>query len=257
MRRAAEVDQSEPGKRCSESGHRRQTRKAKEHGSMRRHFVSSRVLAVLTLVALLAAAAPAAARNSNPQVIPPHANAHGQSYGEWAVAWYEWAFAQDFVPVTDPTGKDCADGQSGKVWFLAGTFPDNPPSPVTRKCTIPTGKAILIPIVNVVFSNHGEDPPYDVAGLKAQCEAAIDTAFNLAADIDGRAVANIAKYQVTPTLFPHGLTIDGDTEDAASCGIYLLLPPLSKGDHTVHIHGGLHLFDFELDVTYLLTMGKK
>lgn len=224
---------------------------------MRKPLIFSRLLAVLTLVALLVAAAPATARNANPGIIPPNAQAFGQSYGEWSVAWYQWAIAQDFGPVTDPTADDCSDGQSGKVWFLAGTFPDNPPSPVTRTCAIPTGKAILLPIVNVVFSNHGEDPSYDAAGLKAQCEALIDTAFNLAADIDGRPVANLDKYRVNPTLFPHGLTIDGDTEDAASCGIYLLLHPLSKGDHTIHIHGGLDFFDFELDVTYLLTVSKK
>ena len=29
----------------------------------------------------------------NPPVIPPHANAFGKTYGEWAAEWWQWASA--------------------------------------------------------------------------------------------------------------------------------------------------------------------
>jgi hypothetical protein len=41
------------------------------------------LIAVGLLAALLVAAPGSLARNDNPRVLPPHANAFGKSYGEW------------------------------------------------------------------------------------------------------------------------------------------------------------------------------
>ena len=83
--------------------------------------------------------------NPNPGVIPPHARAHGRSYAEWGAQWWRWAysFPVDQFPPLQSGELDCALGQSGSVWFLAGTVGQGP---VTRSCTIPTGKALFFPI---------------------------------------------------------------------------------------------------------------
>src|SRR5437660_12901041 len=83
--------------------------------------------------------------NPNPGVIPPQARAHGLSYGEWGAQWWRWAYSfplAQFPPSQSGEG-DCSLGQSGPVWFLAGTVGQGP---VTRSCTIPTGKALFFPI---------------------------------------------------------------------------------------------------------------
>src|SRR5262245_25468283 len=73
-------------------------------------------------------------------VIPPQAKPHGMSYGAWSAAWWQWLYA---LPVHDSTGQllnpaafpfepgpptpvNCTAGQTGHVWFLAGTFAATP-----------------------------------------------------------------------------------------------------------------------------------
>ena len=83
-----------------------------------------------------------ASGNPNPGVIPPHARPYGLSYAEWGAQWWRWAYSfpvAQFPPLQ--SGElDCSAGQSGPVWFLAGTVGQGP---VTRSCTIPTGKALF------------------------------------------------------------------------------------------------------------------
>src|SRR3954453_11906827 len=114
--------------------------------------------AMIGLCALLIAAALVPTRqakaegNGNPSVIPSNARPYGQSYVEWSNAWWQWAFSlpvpagnPEAHPLFDPTGASCGAGQSGSVWFLAGSFAGRT---VVRNCTIPTGKAIFFPILN-------------------------------------------------------------------------------------------------------------
>ena len=54
---------------------------------------------------------------------------------------------QENHPLFDETGEDCDVGQSGKVWFLGGVI--NETGSASRECTVPTGKAIFFPILNV------------------------------------------------------------------------------------------------------------
>src|SRR5574341_1319356 len=77
------------------------------------------------LVGLLAPATMGFAQgNPNPGVLPPRATAYGMTYGEWSARWWQWGLGQPAAtnPIDDPTGAFCDVGQSGPVWFLAGTF---------------------------------------------------------------------------------------------------------------------------------------
>ncbi len=75
--------------------------------------------------------------------------------------WWQWAYAQPkpVNPVADSTGKHCALGQSGTVWFLAGTFfdPKEPGPAVMRDCTIPAGKALFFPVLNSIWVTYTAD----------------------------------------------------------------------------------------------------
>ena len=74
------------------------------------------------LVGLLGVAPVAFAKNPNPGVRPPYAKAYGLTYGEWSAAWWQWALSLPVGahPLFDTA--DCSAGQSGKVFFLGGTF---------------------------------------------------------------------------------------------------------------------------------------
>ena len=73
----------------------------------------------------------------NPRVLPPQSHPHGKTYGEWAAAWWQWALSipEAQNPVADATGEFAGLGQSGPVWFLAGTFGNS----AERTVTIPAG----------------------------------------------------------------------------------------------------------------------
>ena len=71
---------------------------------------------------------------------------HNITYGEWTARWWQWLYSipEERNPAADETGANCHEGQSGPVWFLAGTFGGLN----ERVCTIPAGKSLLFPVVN-------------------------------------------------------------------------------------------------------------
>src|SRR3954468_24118744 len=103
----------------------------------------------LALFPARAVAAPAtvgvAPAESASRVLPAKAAPYGHTYSEWAAVWWQWLLAQPAStnPLLDETGANCAQGQQGPVWFLAGGF-----GGVTRRCAVPVGHALLIPVVN-------------------------------------------------------------------------------------------------------------
>lgn len=89
-------------------------------------------------------------------ILPPDSTHFGKTYGEWSAAWWQWAYAQPGPtnPVTDLTGEHCAQGQSGSVWFLAGSFGVE----ATRNCTIPGSKALFFPVLNSAwYTGEGDE----------------------------------------------------------------------------------------------------
>src|SRR5438445_10750474 len=82
--------------------------------------------------------------NPNPGVIPSHARAYGLSYAEWGAQWWRWAYSFPLAqfPPSQSGALDCGLGQSGSVWFLAGTVGQGPG---TRSCTIPSRQELVFP----------------------------------------------------------------------------------------------------------------
>jgi hypothetical protein len=206
----------------------------------------------------------------NPRILPPQSHAHGQTYSEWAGAWWRWAysFPSDANPVVDLTGELAGLGQSGPVWFLAGTFGQT----TTRTVTVPRGKTLFFPIINITWINIpelGDNPWSDEQRDFAREFIApfIDNAFNLSCQIDGVEVANIENYRSTTqdggeymVSFPEnglwGLPA-GDYGPTVDDGIYLMVAPLRPGRHIIHFTAaseGSFAGSFALDVTYDLTV---
>jgi hypothetical protein len=214
--------------------------------------------------------------NANPGVLPPNSNAFGKSYAEWSAEHWKWTYSlpADHHPLTDTA--DCSTGQSGKVWFLGGTFTPTPVGPglvvgtAHRVCTIPSGIALFFPILNVeasVLEGNGTTE----SQLRAAAISLQDHAENLACTIDGVAIQDLDSYRVQSPLFTFGpLPVNnllgapaGATSPSVADGVYLLLAPLSRGQHTIHFSGDFRFtlaedgfdFKFVIDITYSITVG--
>jgi hypothetical protein len=186
------------------------------------------------------------------------AKIHNKTYGEWSAAWWQWQeanfpsfdFGEDLV--------DCSVGQSGPVWFLAGTSG----GPAERVCDDELGKNkhLFVPLVNAnVF-----DVPLTVEerrelldGLFSEIPAGIynSLACDLQIDVDGTP----AVYS-TPIVRTQSPPFDyfGDPETIAD-GYWVMLDPLPSGEHEIVFSGGLCDVItgdsiFRVDVTYTVTV---
>jgi hypothetical protein len=239
------------------------------------------MLSLAVLALLLAAAMPALAGDSKPRVVPVDEHAFGKSYEEWSAAWWQWVFALPAIPpdghphpLFDTTGKDCDEGQEGKVWFLGGIITVGSASAegVVRKCTVPNGKALFFPILNTEQDNVDGDPNNDVdrAELTRRCLDSMANPQRLLVKIDGVTLQRPHSFAIEPYPFRYDVTPEDslydffgvpwpgelDNEGAVSCGYYVMLQPLAKGTHTILIAATTADGSFKFDVTYKLTVSK-
>lgn len=249
-----------------------------------RKFWRNAVALVGVVLVLTVPGATAFARNLNPGVLPPTSHAFGMTYGEWSAKHWQWDYSMpaDHHPLFDTA--DCSTGQSGKVWFLGGTFTvvqngNTVIGTANRNCTVPTGKAIFFPIIDAECAT-AEGNGSTEEELSACAKDIIDHTTELNCEIDGVSVQNVETYRVQSPLFVWGPLpannifqdpVDfpaGTTSDSVSDGFFLMLAPLSAGQHTIHFTGEVVFstatgdpfdFDFKLDINYNLNIvgGKK
>lgn len=225
------------------------------------------VLAIIIIgfMVLVPMAVKADSSNPNPGVLSPEAKI---IYEELSVKWWQWALeipnkTDSIHPILDTTGESCDIEQSGPVWFLAGTAGGDP---VTRICTIPSKKAILIPIINAATWI-----PTDGSNKKEIKEAAknlMDHVETVEATVDGVDLKNLkGDYRFQSRFFtftgpdkPDETIFPGQSgfHVAVADGFWILVSPLSKGQHEIHVIGIAPFpefgFTFRSEVTYHLTV---
>jgi hypothetical protein len=200
----------------------------------------------------------AAADASNPVV---QVQTYGSTYGELSARWWQWVLSlpTSINPNLDEDGRNCAQGQYDDVWFLAGAFG----GPYTRSCTIPAGKPIFFPVVNTIaFNPTANDTLLTLRGSAADF---IDTVEYLKCTIDGIEVSNLSSFRVRSPSFtviapsrgvvpPGKLAAPGKGDPIVSDGYWLLVEPLSAGEHVIRFEANNGEGGFALDVTYHLTV---
>jgi len=222
-----------------------------------KHAYSIVIVAVVLGMTLTALTVSSVMAQSNPQpkVITPDSTAYGRTYGEWSAAWWQWAFS---IPVASHPlfdNGDCSIGQSGPVWFLGGKFCQTGgicSGSAMRSCSIPAGKAIFFPVLNVEDSAPEEPafgcgngmPPLisgTIAEMRKCVESFVDGTYNLKVVIDGKAIHNLksdfrvqsVEFEVTwpddnlLTAIGEGPFAAGTYSPVVDDGIYVLLPPLT------------------------------
>jgi hypothetical protein len=177
------------------------------------------------------------------QVYPINSKPYGLTYGEWSTKWWQWvsSIPTKDNPTVDETGAKCAVGQNNSnVWFLAGVGGGE----VTRACSIPAGKAIFFPVLNVECDYLSPDIKTE-SDLRKCAKDDQDKATNLQATVDGVAIPDLKKYRVQSPLFNMTLPEDNvmgyrpGTTQAVSDGFWIFLKPLPAGKHELHFTGSL------------------
>ncbi len=197
----------------------------------------------LALALLWAAALPAHA-----QLIPPGRAIAGATQEEWSKRWWHWAlsFEEEDSPVTDPDGSRCALGQSGPVWFLAGTYGSRR---AVRSCRVPAGKTLFFPLVNFI-AFPPDDEREACASLMLRAEEETDAPAALVLDVNGKRHAGLeAHRQASRGCF---LVAPQDDAPAAGNGYYVAYGPLKPGRYTLNF-GGI-LPGLSQAVTYTLNV---
>ena len=205
-------------------------------------------------------------------VYPPGSNPLGVTYGEWTARWWQWLLSipGPVNPNLDTTGANCAQGQSGPVWFLAGRFSSGPRT--VRACTVPENKLILLPIANVWFGDGVNDcngmgplrpdpklpncPPMfapvdfnkpngwsPVTSLVAGWEN--NPPLPLELTVDGIPLQDPLAYRALAPQFSYKLprnSLNGNPAGtygpSGSDGYWVMLAPLQPGRHTIHFRTG-------------------
>jgi hypothetical protein len=213
--------------------------------------------AILLAVSLLGLGPVATAVATTPEsvVIPPQQ----ENYGQLGMLWWRWALSIPAAqnPILDTSGADCAVAQKGGTWFLAGT-PGG--APVTRSCTIPAGKKIFFPVIALENDYPCPDTTFQPApgqslkdfltfgtGTIPGAVTLIDQVSNLQVSLDGHDIPVLSSYRGTSNMYSFAGNLAGDPnlqqafdpcltgsqQKAVSDGYWLLLAPLSPGQHTL------------------------
>ena len=181
------------------------------------------------------------------KVFQPHSKPYNLTYGEWTARWWQWAYSipRETNPAYDDTGKYCSENQLGPVWFFPGTYG----KPVIRECTVPTGKAILFPVLNSECSFAEFPELKTVEDLRICATAFQDQVTQLHTSIDGRDIPQIEleKYRIESPLFyftlPENNILDlptNTTTAAVSDGNWVFVKPLSPGNHEISFRGDVN-----------------
>jgi len=193
------------------------------------------------------------------ELFAPDSKPFGRTYAQWTAKWWEWVLSISKAdnPLVDENGKNCANNQSGPVWFLAGTLK----GPAERSCTIPADKAILFPVINVEASIAEEDGTTEEE-LAARVKFEMDQITNMQAMINGTNLDKLKQYRIQSPLFNVTLPADNvlglppQTTKMMSEGFWLFLKPLEPGKYDLYSFGSCLAGRIKIGISYHLTIEK-
>jgi len=153
----------------------------------------------------------------------------------WTANWWQWISRLNSIPIYQQGTVDCGLGQTGDVWFLAGSEGN---SPIVRKCAVPPNKTFVVPLQTIAWANEGAEDltvPEKRAVLDSVYSDAQPGPLNtkicrLESSVNGEVVSN-ERLESPPFLYK------GDPEAVADGFWYAF--KLISGTHTVKFRGTL------------------
>jgi hypothetical protein len=209
--------------------------------------------------------------NVSPASSKSNSTWHGATYKTWTQRWWQWfdSIPLGVSPQKDTTGIQCGINQGGLVWFIGGPLG----SSFSVSCTIPKGKAILAPIIDV-----NNDYPCPVPNFEPATGQSLENFLTTGSNefwgatqyIDGTSVHTseldgkpLDDLRITTDLFSFtgaaslapqfDSCVTGSPQVGVSDGYFLFIEPLSVGHHTLHIHSESSVWGIS-DGTYNLNI---
>lgn len=209
------------------------------------------------------------------EILDPAQPHYGKTHAEWGAAWWKWNYENPGPkhPLGDTTGADCDVNQPAEVFYLVGSLG----GAVTRTCTVPKGKALFFPLINVAADNAGVPVADQMTEeqLKEFAGGAMDVVTSIQLELDGKSagatLADYSEYLGALTPFSYtvpdtadnfyrkvfGLDFAGKVDSAYTRGYWMMIAPPAAGAHTIHLKARAEppgSDPFELEVTYNLTI---
>jgi hypothetical protein len=184
----------------------------------------------------------------------------GLSASELSAEWWKWAMSSpdNINPVRDLSGKYCGVGQKGNIWFLAGSFGN---TKIKRSCSLPSGKSIFFPVINMVYYLRREGMLYPCDEAKKDAAVNNDSAIELFVSINGSNIIDPKRYRAKTEKCFNALELRANSYNAypsASDGYWIALSPLKKGKYNIKFGGkynnttsayGLGIQDIEYELS--------
>lgn len=223
------------------------------------HFFTGAIVASTLIVPLVLNAQPASTL-SEPALSPANMTAQ----------WWQWAFSIPNVPASGEGGsihplvggdddfgandvfEFCGNGQHGDLWFLGGDFSGSGEA-FERTCTIPYGKTIVLPVINVECSTAEgnasvDDSVKDQSADLKECAQEFGDNFIGSASFgpaDGPLeeikVKRLATVKAFPIYFSPdnviGLEADPNPSLAQADGLWVILRNLQPGLYRIEFNG--------------------
>lgn len=192
----------------------------------------------------------------------------GSSYAAWCEAWVKHIYSTpcDQNPLAITTENRNDPEQLGPVFFLAGTLG----GAIERTATISAGQGIFFPVLNYVATY-----PCPYAGFKPapgqtlkdflmrKAGEMVDQGTLMSVTFDDLRITDLLPYRVTTELFyfnalPELTCLDacvtGELQPALADGYWIMLRPLSPGQHKLQYKASYPKVGWVMDVTYSITV---
>jgi hypothetical protein len=191
-------------------------------------------------------------------IVNPHAVVAGKSVAEWTQDWLTWAFMSPAAtnPILDTDGSFANVDNNGPVFFVAGTFLNNPYPVVTRTFDVPADKPILIAVLEAADAECCGSPP-TIPGWTGTPAALVNKVIagfpgrvrTMFASMDGTSVPNLNSYLERTGIFSMGVVQDGsllsefgyqvgdEAFPAGASGYYVMVQGLTSGQHVLDFGG--------------------
>ena len=181
-------------------------------------------------------------------IFPPGSKPYGLTFAEHQKNFWKWVLEipANESPVNDRTGEKCANGQSNtnsSVFYLSM----NIGGISERTCKVPVGKGLLIPVMQVEWSEK-EAPDASVEELHKSAKKDQDSVNSLYLKIGDKEYKykDLIKYRtqtdVFEVVFPdNGIfgVIEGGISKVVADGFYIITEPLIKGNYSIHFKSSL------------------
>jgi hypothetical protein len=206
-------------------------------------FIAGVCLSAFVFIMILCSVPPIVkADNMNPGIYSKDSSPFGVPYQEWLKRWWQWnmGFPSAEHPRLHYTPSRCTMNQNGPVWFLAHLLSGKE----ERTCSIPSGRAILVPLLTGNCDADGTTPNAPASESDPsliQCAKAGNEHGAISANLDGRELQKLAEYRTLTGFFNLNVPKDNvfhnrpGTWRSVNDGFFVFLEPLPVGNHELHL----------------------